>query len=339
MIPHNKPSFSEEEISATSRVIKSNWVAQGQESELFENEICDYFEIPKGHAVVVSSGSAALYLALWSLEAKHKNVAFPSYSCTSLRNAIFFSGASPLYLDCNNSGPNFDYEFLNNNRCDILIAVSMFGIPSILPQNRNFLLIEDIAQSFGAKLDGVKIGLRGEFGVCSFSATKMFTSGGQGGAIVSRNRDLINKIKDFRNFDLRQDSLPRFNFQMSDLNASVGRCQLAKVDNFIKKRQIIYDIYSNFKLPLLDTIDNSDPVRYRAVLNYHNPLGLINHLGKNGIKSIVPITESELLCDSQYVPNALKLTRSTVSLPIYPDLSTEDAHKIAYITSIYINSL
>jgi len=335
MIPHNMPSFSIDESNATKRVISSRWVAQGQEVESFENELCHYFDLPKGHAVVVSSGSAALYLALWSLNSKNKTIALPIYACNALRNAAVLCGGHPVYMDTDAFGPNFDFNFSNQFSCDILVAVSMFGIPAKLPKKYSFTLIEDIAQSFGSKIEGVKIGLRGELGICSFSATKIITSGGQGGAIISKKIELIEKIKDYRNFDSREDDKLRFNFQLSDLNAAVGRCQLAKVHKFIEKRKLIYDIYNQYNLPLLCGGNDNEPVRYRAILKCDEPLHLIDLLAKEGIKAIVPVKEGELLCQFTKAPNALNLTRSTVSLPIYPDLSIKNAKKIAATINLF----
>lgn len=67
MIPHNRPTLGLDEQAAVIRVLESGWVAQGPEVVAFENDLCRFFDLPNGHAVVVSSGSAALYLALWAL--------------------------------------------------------------------------------------------------------------------------------------------------------------------------------------------------------------------------------------------------------------------------------
>ena len=78
MIAHNKPSLGTAEEIAALAVIKSGWVAQGPEVEAFERELCQFFEIPDGHALAVSSGSAALYLALLALNGKGKKIGLPA---------------------------------------------------------------------------------------------------------------------------------------------------------------------------------------------------------------------------------------------------------------------
>jgi len=76
MIPHNRPTLGVEEEQAALQVIRSGHLAQGQETELFEDGFCKFLGLPSGHAVALSSGTAALFLALWSLNAQNKNVVF-----------------------------------------------------------------------------------------------------------------------------------------------------------------------------------------------------------------------------------------------------------------------
>ena len=74
LIPHNRPTLGLEEESAALRVIRSGWVAKGKEVESFQNEFCEFMGLPKGHAVAVSSGTAALFLALVMSGGKEKNI-------------------------------------------------------------------------------------------------------------------------------------------------------------------------------------------------------------------------------------------------------------------------
>jgi len=73
-IPHNRPTFDREETRAGQSVIKSGWVAQGKKVEEFEEKFCDYMGLPRGHAVAVSSGSAALYVAILALEGRGQRI-------------------------------------------------------------------------------------------------------------------------------------------------------------------------------------------------------------------------------------------------------------------------
>ena len=332
MILHNKPFFGEEEREAANRIISSGFISQGKEVSNFEDDLCNYFGLPKGHAVAVSSGSSALYLALWSLNGKHKRVGVPVYSCASLRNAAGLLGAKSIFLDCDKDSPNLSFKHLENHEIEILIAPSMFGIPIELPNKPNYKVIEDLAQSMGAKIDGKLIGLRGDVGICSFYATKMITSGGQGGAIISRDKKLIENIKDYREFDCREDNKLRFNFQMTDLQAGIGRIQLKKLPHFIRQREKWFKIYSDIGLNLIQSKSkNHNPVRYRIVHRCNNPKKIIKALAKEDIKAIVPIEEYELLDNPKKYLSALSLTRTTVSLPAHLNLNETDILRIGNI--------
>ena len=336
MIPHNLPSLGAEEQEAVIRVLQSNWVAEGPEVEAFENELCQFLGIPDGHAVAVSSGSAALYLALWALDGKNKRVGLPVYSCAALRNAVGMVEGKPVYIDCAEGSPNINVSNAGRDGVDILIAPSMFGIPVDVPVERNFKLIEDIAQSLGAKDSGERIGLRGEVGVCSFYATKLITAGGQGGAVISKNKLLIDKIRDYREFDCRDDSKLRFNFQMTDIQAATGRVQLNRLPDFIQKRKQLFDIYNQAGLDLLKTSTKShDVVYYRVVMHCTDPISMIKRSNKNGICAIIPVEQSELLDFSGNYPFSIALVKTTVSLPAYPSLQPEVAKKIASIVKEY----
>ncbi|MBF0282753.1 MAG: DegT/DnrJ/EryC1/StrS aminotransferase family protein [Zetaproteobacteria bacterium] len=332
MIPHNQPSLGIEEQAAAARVIGSGWVAQGPEVDAFENDLCRFFGLPDGHALAVSSGSAALYLALWTLEGKGARVGVPVYSCAALRNAVGMVGGKSVYLDCAADSPNVNLTPVARQEIDILIAPSMFGIPVVLPEVRNYKVIEDLAQSIGALVDGKRIGLRGEIGICSFYATKMITSGGQGGALISRDKALIDKVRDYREFDYRDDAQLRFNFQMTDLQAAVGRVQLSRLPGFIEQRESWFSVYRQAGLNLIDDRTNGvQPVRYRAVMRCDNPERVISALAAEGIRAIVPIEKFELLGPPANYSSASVLANTTVSLPIYPALREEDVARISRI--------
>lgn len=332
MIKHNQPFFDHKEQLAAKKIVSLGLVSQGLEVSKFEADLCNFFKLPKGHAVVVSSGSAALFLALWSLNGKNKRVGIPVYACAALRNATGMLGAKTVFLDCDNDEPNLNIKHAEQKDVEILIATSMFGIPIELPSNRNFKVIEDIAQSLGAKVDAKPIGLRGDIGICSFYATKMITSGGQGGAVISKDKTLIDKIKDYREFDCRDDNKLRFNFQMTDLQAAIGRVQLKKLPVFIKQREKWFKIYSEIGLNLIDSnLKNHTPVRYRIVHRCKNPKKIINALAKENIKAIVPIEKYELLDKPENYPCALSLCKSTVSLPAHLNLNDKDIYRIGHI--------
>lgn len=314
---------------AALRVLDSRWLAQGAETEGFENEFCDYLGLPEGHAVAVSSGSAALYLALWALQAKGKRVYYPGYACAALRNAVALAGANGVIGDVVAGTPNIDLQAILPTT-DIVIVPHMFGIPSrIGAVPKDIPVIEDCAQALGARIDGRPVGVQGKIGIFSFYATKMITTGGQGGMVVSKDRDMIAMIRDYRRFDCRHDRCTRFNFQMTDLQAAVGRVQLFRLNDFVNKREEIFSRYVQLGLELLDSTDERlVPVRYRAVWKCEQPERAIGALREAGIGSIVPIEDWELLDSMEKLPNAYRMTRQTVSLPVFPSLKNKELNAI-----------
>ncbi len=330
-IPHNRPSIQGEEVAASARVLQSGFLSQGQEVAKFEQELCDYFKLSSGSVVVVSSGTAAIFLALESLNAKNKKVAIPAYACTALLHAANMAGADQVvFIDNSLNVPCIDMNEIIKSAPDIAIVPHMYGFPVKLPQSSTIKFIEDCAQAIGAIINGIPVGLQGDVGIFSFHATKLITSGGAGGAIISKDKAIIDFIKDYRDFDGKIPNKQRFNFQMTDLQAAVGREQLAKLPLFIQRREEIFNRYCSAGLAMVDIEDNSlsKPVRYRALLKTSEPQKIIDRLKQALITSINPHCDWELLGAVAENPNAYYWTQNLVSLPIYPSLSNEEVDKI-----------
>ena len=334
MIPHNKPTIGTEEELAALRVLRSGLLSQGSEIESFENEFCDFIGLPKGHAIAVSSGTAALYLALWILEGDKKTITFPGYVCSALRNATNMIGGNEEILDIKKESPNIKFEGIKKE--SIAIIPHMYGIPVDVTKIQNMNIIEDCAQSLGAKINGISVGLYGNAGIFSFYATKLMTSGGHGGMYVSKDKKLVDRVKDYREFDYRHDQKKRFNFQMTEIQAAIGREQLKKLPKFLERREEIFQKYKKAGLELLDVGENQNhlsPVRYRAVIKTEEPNKIIKSLESVGVKAIVPTEDWELLGKHELLPNAVELSRKTVSLPIYPTLTDEEIDIILSVIS------
>lgn len=329
MIAHNSPSLGEAETHAAARALHSGWVARGKETEAFEHEIAAFLEIPNENVVVTSSGTSALYLALWALDAARTTVAMPGYVCSALRHAVSMAGANARFVDNAADSPNVDCDELLCVKPDIAIIPYMYGIPiDISRVAAQVPVIEDCAQAFGARRNGRPVGLDGRVGIASFYATKLLTSGGQGGAVFSRDRTIVDRIRDYLDFDCRRDGNVRFNFQITDIQSAIGRAQLARYDGFITRRRDIFERYRACGLTLLDASDAAlEPVRYRAVALSENPRRLIAHFEEREIRAIVPTEEWELPSGAD-LPNARALTTQTVSLPLYPAMTNDDVDRI-----------
>lgn len=341
IIQHNKPSLGQEEISALAKVINKSWVAQGEEVLKFENEFSRYLGGKDGQAVAVSSGTAALYLALYGLNIKNGDeVIAPAYTCSAVLNAIFMAGAEPVLVDVNEADLNISYpETVKkiNKKTKAVIITHTFGYPADMDKflNLGIPLIEDCAQALGTAWKGKVVGTFGQVAVFSFYASKLITTG-YGGLIYSKNKNLINKIRDYREFDCRLDYKPRFNFQMSDLEAALGREQLKKLPGFLKRRRQIAVAYKKILLedkcwPMESR--GRQPNYYRFLLKTDKVKAVKNYLMKRDVKTIVPVETYELLHrylkqNPKDFPVSEKIAKTTLSLPIFPGLSNEDVNII-----------
>lgn len=325
-IPHNKPTLGLEEITIAKQVIVSGHVAQGKMVEKFEQDFCSFLGLPFGSAVAVSSGTAALFLALKSLDSKGKKVAYPSHTCTALRNATEFAGAESILIDSMSSSPNIDINKIENQgEIDIAIIPHMYGLPQDLtPIISKIKVIEDCAQSLGGFVGNVPVGLQGDIGVFSFYATKLMTSGGQGGMVVSKDSSIIKFIRDYIQFDQREDSKIRFNFQMTDLQASIGIAQLIKLPGFINRRQELFEKYKGANFPLLDSKGTIKPVRFRAIIETSKQTEMIRLLAEKNITAVIPTKEEHLLGSKEQYPLAFQWTKNIVSLPLFPTLTDKE---------------
>jgi len=332
MISHNKPTLGLEEEEAAIRVIRSGWVAKGEEVKSFENEFCNFVGLPKGHAVAVSNGTAALYLAVLALDGSGKKIASPGYVCSALRHAVDMSKGENVLIDTEYDSPNIDLKTVYYKNIPIAIIPHTYGIPINLSNLKKIMVIEDCSHALGAKINGKSVGLQGELGIMSLAATKMITSGGSGGMLVSKNKQLIEKIIDYIEYDMKKDDNKRFNFQMNDLQAAIGREQLRKLPDFLTRRE---EIFQKYKIAGLDLLDISpvdaqtiQPVRFRAVLKTKKQFEIIKLLKEHDITSRVLNDEWLISQNPKQFPNSFSMVQNSVSLPIYPSLSDEDVEKI-----------
>ena len=261
-------------------------------------------------------------------------ISFPGYVCSALRNATNMIGGNEEVIDIEKESPNIKFKKIKKE--SIVIIPHMYGIPVDVTKIQNMNIIEDCAQSLGAKINGISVGLYGNAGIFSFYATKLMTSGGHGGMYVSKDKKLVDRVRDYREFDYRHDQKKRFNFQMTEIQAAIGREQLKKLPKFLERREEIFQKYKKNGLELLDVERNQNhisPVRYRAVIKTEEPNKIIKSLESVGVKAIVPTEDWELLGKHELLPNAVELSRKTVSLPIYPTLTDEEIDIILSVIS------
>ncbi len=324
VIAHSKATMGRQEEQAAAKVIHGGFVGSGAEVSKFEYDFCRFLGLPEGHALALSSGTAARFLALMVLDAEGKTVAIPAYS-TGLRKAVALAKAHAIAVDIKAGTANIDLVAAAKTKAEIIFVAHMFGVPALLIAIDGKHTIEDCTQALGAKVKGAHVGLASNIAVYSFAAGEIITCGGQGGMLVSKDLELINKARLYRDHD---NNGANFNFQLTDIQAAIGRVQLEKLPKLLARREDIFDAYKDTGFGILEWSDDDvTPVRQAAILQTEQAQAVILHLKEACVECIVPvdnISEQEALS----CPLAAQLSKSTVSLPIHPHLSNDEVREI-----------
>jgi len=319
------------------RVIRSGHLAQGREVAALEEELAA--RLGAAYVVAVSSGSAALHLALLSLGigAQHQ-VILPSYVCSALLHAIQHVGAAPCLVDIDPDSLNISVDTVSPHLSESVGAIlvpHMFGCCADLDPllGLNIPLIEDCAMSLGASCKGKPAGSLGTLGVFSFYATKVLC-GGEGGAVATNDKGLRDHLIDLRDYDGRDNARARYNYKLTDLQAAIIRVQLKKLDLFIEKRRMLGKTYTgalsdtDVRLPVYEPGDF--PFRY-VVRNPKGMKGLEARFERAGISASkpvhLPLHQLFELPDAAF-PNTANAQTTALSLPLYPALSNAEVDLI-----------
>lgn len=341
MIPHNRPALDETDVGAVTLVLRSGHIAQGSEVRAFEEEMASRFGRPGGDAVAVSSGTAALYLALRTLGVgRGDRVLIPTYVCSALVHAATLAGAEVNLGDVREPDLNLDPEAVSwVDGLKAVVLPHIYGVPSepAALQRLGVPVIEDAAQAIGACLRGRPVGSVGTLSMFSFYATKPLTCG-QGGMVLGA-KDICDDIRDRRDYDGKRDLRPRFNFQMTDIQAALGRNQLRRLNAFLARRRESAAVYVaslptslRHQMPL----PGAEPNHFRFVIRLEQVTEARKRFDAAGITTIVPTEPWELLhrqmgLSGELFPTAEFVARTTLSLPIHPSLTDDERRRVAAV--------
>ena len=361
-IPHSQTTLDDREERAVLDVIRSGVVSQSKRTEEFEQKFASY--IGKKYGVATVNGTSGLHIALLSLGIGNGDeVILHSYSCASPLLAIKYTKAKPILVDIEPENFNIDlYQVKKKitNKTKAVIVYHMFGCPAEVSlikdicRKNGIYFIEDCNHSLGAIFEGKRLGSYGDIGCFNFYATKMITTC-EGGMVVTDDKEITQKIRDLRSFSVRtfdalksggkmrfesEDNKIRFNYKMNDVQAAIGIAQLQKLNDFIKKRREIANIYNesfkNYKEVLRTPIEPNGKlhVYYRYVITLMNRKAeeFVGEMWKRGIgcgMPNVPSLNRSILTGMQItMPNTDMATKSNVSIPIYPNLKNENISRI-----------
>ncbi|MFI7210104.1 DegT/DnrJ/EryC1/StrS family aminotransferase [Micromonospora maritima] len=256
------PDVGPLEESYLIRALRSGWVAPvGPEIDGFEQEIAE--RVGTRGAVGLSSGTAGLHLALLALGAGPGTVVVvPTLTFAATANAVVYTGAEPVFVDCEPATGNIDPDLLAavlddltgaGRRVAAVVPVDLFGgcadYSRILPvcASAGVPVLEDAAEALGATRHGRAAGSFGRAGVFSFNGNKIITTSG-GGMLVSDDLDLLDRCR-YLSTQARQPVTHYehtdigYNYRLSNLLAAVGRAQLRRLDGMLGRRRELREHY------------------------------------------------------------------------------------------------
>ena len=331
MIEHSQPTIEEDDINAVIETLKSKWIGEGVATNDFVKKMSSYIGVRGG--VATCSGTAAIHLALCTLDVSEGDeVIIPSYVCNSLLHAIYLAKATPRIVDVEERNYNIspdEVEQAVNIKTKAIIVPHMFGKPANLDElmDLGIPIIEDCAQAIGAYYKNRRVGSIGDLSIFSFGALKMLTSG-EGGMALSKSREMVEKMQLLKNTQFE-------GYRMSDIQAALGYNQLQKLDDFIKRRKkianIYYDILSDYE-HLLPEKENH--IFYRFIIKTK---GNIQKYIEEALKYRIIIRQpiapeslhQQLNLNRNKYPVTEELMKTLISIPIYPSLSESNAIYIA----------
>ncbi|NLU36891.1 MAG: aminotransferase DegT [Clostridiales bacterium] len=306
----SSPHMSDEgyELEYIKKAFESNWIAPlGPNVDGFERELAD--KVGAKHAVALSSGTAAIHMALKAAGVGQGDIVFcQDLTFSASANPIIYQNAVPVFIDSDLRTWNMDPNALEdafNKYPDVkaIIVVHLYGLSADMDpimeicRKYNVTLIEDAAESLGTTYKGKHTGTFGDYGIYSFNGNKIITTSG-GGMLVSDNKERIDKVR-FWATQARdkarhyQHSELGYNYRMSNVLAGIGRGQLKVLDKRVEKKRYIFEYYKR-ELSALDGVEFM-PVNEWNKPNYWlscitlsgqvKPIDIIEALEKENIES------------------------------------------------------
>lgn len=355
-IPLFKMYWDEDDVAQVNAAIKSgmNW-ALGPQILTFEKMIADY--IGTKYCLTFNSGTSALHAALLSYGIGiGDEVIVPSFTFIATANAPKFVGAIPVFADIEDATFGLDLgdvEAKITPKTKAIIPVHYGGFPCQIQElqkiadEHGVILIEDAAEAFGAKVGDRKVGTFGDSAIMSFCQNKIITTG-EGGAVVTNNRDLYEKMKLIRSHG-RPDTLDYFsttevldyvslgyNFRISTLTAALGIAQLNKIENILGIRRSDAAYYRSELQSVPDIIvppeqPDTFPVYQLFSIRAKKRDDLMKYLEKKGIMTKIyfpPVHKTHyyqnVLGYSCPLPVTDAVSKEIVSLPFYPGIRRDD---------------
>ena len=361
-IPLYKIFTDRDDNKAVNKVLQRgmDW-AIGHEIAEFEKKIANY--IGTKYCVAFNSGTSAGHAALLAIDIDSGEIIVPSFTFISTANWPLMVNAKPKFVDIEEenfglSPERIKVEITKNTKA--IIPIHYGGLPckiveiNRIARNKKITLIEDCAESFGAKIKGIPVGTFGKMSIFSFAPNKILTTG-EGGVICTDSRKIFEKLQLIRSHGrkvnenyFKTSQLPNYisigyNWRMSSMTAALGLSQFDKLDRIIQLRRRHARFYA-LKLKKIKEVTLPDEPKDHLHVYQLFTIQLKNNLIRNELQKFLasrgimtkiffePTHLSNFYKKSGFgkksLPNTEKISQTVLSLPIFPGLKSEEIRHI-----------
>ncbi|MBI3842904.1 MAG: DegT/DnrJ/EryC1/StrS family aminotransferase [Thaumarchaeota archaeon] len=346
-VPINVPVIDKEEINEVRSVLLGKSLTSaansgGRRVQEFEKLLASF--VKSRYAIAVNSGTAALQAALYALEVKKGDeVLLPSFTFVATANAVMSVGARPVFVDILKENYTIDPNDLRKKitkRSTVIIPVHLYGNMAYIDEiseiahKHNLEVIEDAAQSLGSTFRGRHSGTFSKLGCFSMYAAKVVTSG-EGGAIVTNDKNLFEKLRKIRNHGMLHGYDTRIlglNLRLPEINAAIAKIQMKKIHKLLRRRRENARILSE----LLSDLDITIPHErlgervnwYLYTIALKNRNKMMRELKSKGIEAAayysVPVHKTPFYNKKQNLPVTEWAASNVLSLPVHPLVNHEN---------------
>ena len=346
---------AQETIDDVVEVLDSGRFVKGPVGERFEDKFAE--KTGADHAVCVSSGTAALLLALRANGiGPGDQVLVPGHSFFATVSPVLTLGADPVFVDIDPETYTMDPTDLAEKAADAanpeaVIPVHIYGLMAdmaaieAVAEEHDLFVLEDACQAHFAERNGVTAGDAGDAGAFSFYPSKNMTVAGDGGMVTTDDSDLARRMRQLRNHGRDDDGVHRalgLNYRLDETNAAVGVAQLGRVERWNRNRQTAAERYTDALANVSEVTTPTEPadashVYHLYVIQSPDRDALRDHLESNGIDTGLhygtALHEHPAVTDqipSVTLPETEALVDRILSLPMYPEIPEGD---VEYVTN------
>jgi perosamine synthetase len=335
------PDTGARELAEVAEVLESGMLTMGPKVAEFEAEIARICEVE--HAIAVTSGTAALHLAVLAFELEPGDeVVVPAYTFPATANVVALAGLKPVLADVDPETMNIDPAKIEvGPRTKAILAVHLFGRPLPLHElPEDVPLLEDAAGALGARYRGRACGSLGVAGCLSFHPRKIVTTG-EGGAVTTSDDRFADAVRQMRNHGWRSLAppdmpVPGLNYRLSDILCAVGIPQARRIDELLAQRTRVAEGYTERlrDLPvLLPSADDGDVHGWQAyVVQIDDRDRILAELRAQGIEAQIGTYSLPLLGayrDHGEFPGARRVFERALALPFHTRLTDGDLDRVA----------